>query len=62
MAWGAGEPVVLVTGLFGDLQQIASAFSPLPSPPFCCACTDRDHLPVSKLRLRAKNSLLLSKK
>lgn len=61
MALGVGGSVFLVTGLFGDLQQIVSAFSPLPSPPSCHACTDCDYL-LSKMRLRAKHSLLLSKK
>lgn len=32
MVLGVEWSAVLVIGLFGDLQQIRSAFSPLPSP------------------------------
>lgn len=54
-----GLSVVLVTSLFGNLQQMAPAF---PSPPHsCCAYTDWHHL-LNKLRLGGKCSLLLSEK
>lgn len=63
MALGVEWSAVLVIGLFGDLQQIRSVFSPLPSPHSCHACAGGDYLLLSKMGLlRAKHHLLLSKR